>query len=95
MLLTPERLSTKEPREVGALVVPLLADRYSVRLEAARRHSVIRVIDKKPDQWQTVPTSALFAVFLHTLIRCAGFFHRDVIRGDIRDRRVVSDSPER
>lgn len=40
-------------------------------------------------------TSALFAVFMHTLIRCGGFLHRDVIRGDIRDRWVVSDSPER
>lgn len=33
---------------VGALGRPVLADRHNIRLEAARRHSVIRAIDRKP-----------------------------------------------
>lgn len=31
-------------------VAAVLADRYHIRLEAARRHSGIRLVDKKPDQ---------------------------------------------
>lgn len=62
------RGAARSAGEVGDLMCPGLADRCNLRLEAARRHSVIRLIDRKPDQCETVPTPALLTVFQRALM---------------------------
>lgn len=57
------RGAARSTGEAGDLMCPVLADGGNIRLEATRRHSVIRLIDKEPDQCSAEPTSALWAVF--------------------------------